>query len=65
MKKYEEYIFKINSSQCQCGKRKTPKMSFCPNCFYRLPQEMKSKIHKHPWKEFCDTYDAAVEYLNK
>lgn len=64
MKKVRDYLFDLNRSQCQCGKRKKPKTSFCPHCFYRLPQQIKKDLNTRLLDGYCEIYDAAVEFLN-
>lgn len=59
------YVEQLLSNVCQCGKRKKPHMSFCPNCFFRLPEEKRDDLYKQWLHGYEESYDAAVEYLNK
>lgn len=58
---YSEYM----GCLCQCGKSKKARMSFCPNCFFRLPDKLRKNLYKTFGRGYEEAYDAAVEYLNK
>ena len=31
---------------CWCGKRKTAKESFCPECYHKLPRDLQRGLYK-------------------
>lgn len=64
MAKVQDYLFDLNSSQCQCGKRKKPKKSLCPNCYFRLPPGMRDDLYKRLMDGYMEAYDAAVAFLD-
>jgi hypothetical protein len=65
MKNEKELLDELSSSKCQCGKKKSPRNTFCPNCYYRLPLDMRKNIYKDIWHGYAECYMEAVEYLNK
>ena len=65
MKNWMEYFYDLQGKECQCGKPKQPKKSFCPSCYKKLPLNLQSDIYKRIGEGYQEAFDASVEYLNK
>ena len=65
MKKWIKYFNELQGSQCQCGKNKNPKKSFCRSCYFKLPYNMQSDLYKRIGDGYKAAFDQAVTFLNK
>jgi len=60
-----KYLDALMSSRCSCGKKKTPKKSFCLACFLMLPQDLKNDLYSRLGDGYEQAYDAAEKYLEE
>lgn len=65
MKGRKSYIIMLKGKDCQCGKKKSPKVPFCHNCYYKLPDLLRSNLYGSRMSGREAGYSAAVGYLNK
>jgi hypothetical protein len=51
------------SEECQCGKWKQKRYSFCFNCWAKLPDELKGDLHFTDWGTYGAGYERAIKWL--
>jgi hypothetical protein len=58
------YLDELKSDECQCGKKKRPRNSFCYACYSSLPKDMQRDLYLMMDGGYEQAYDAAVHHLN-
>lgn len=58
-----EHIDELMGNQCQCGRSKQPRMTFCRRCYFRLPQAMRHALYQPVGGGYAQAYQAASDYL--
>lgn len=58
------YVKEFLSDECQCGRPKRPRHSFCFKCYKRLPVDMQKDLWQRFGFGYESAYDAAYKYLN-
>lgn len=54
----------LMSETCaNCKGRKYKKMSFCSNCYYKLPESTRKALYTAMSDGYAEIYDEAVELL--
>lgn len=61
----QKYLESFKCGVCFCGKKKLPRRSFCPKCFYQIPPDMKTALYKPFGQGYEQAYERALTYLNK
>lgn len=56
---------KLMSHTCQCGMAKEARNSFCRNCYYHLPREMRKQLYRAIGDGYAKAYDDAVAHLDQ
>jgi len=62
-KDFRFYASELKSDECQCGRTKKPKMSFCYICYKSLPADMQKALYQRIGDGYEEAYDEAVVYL--
>jgi len=58
------YLKELSSNECQCGRHKSPRNSFCFHCYSDLPNHIQKELWQMLGDGYEEAYDAAVHYLN-
>jgi hypothetical protein len=58
------YIDELMSEECQCGRPKKPRHSFCWQCYSSLPKTMQQALYQHIMEGYEEAYDEAIRWLN-
>jgi hypothetical protein len=58
-----EILDELQGKKCRCGHRKVAGQTFCRDCFYALPQQMRDDLYKRMGQGYEEAYQAAVDYL--
>ena len=56
-------VHELATVQCRCARPKQPRMSFCRNCYYALPPEMRQALYLRVGKGYEAAYVAAANIL--
>jgi hypothetical protein len=59
------YISELMSEQCQCGRHKKIRFSFCWPCYNTLPGYLQSGLYQDMGKGYEEAYEEAVEWLGE
>ena len=57
-------LVELLAKKCRCGREKQARNTFCNNCYYKLPSEIKKALYKRFGDGYEQAYDAAVQFLN-
>jgi predicted amidophosphoribosyltransferase len=56
----------LGESVCAaCQSAKKPKQSFCPRCYYTLPEEMRTALYRRFGSGYESAYDDAKDWLRQ
>lgn len=58
------YADELASKECICGNYKTSNFSFCPSCYYLLPDHLKSPLYRKMGDGYEEAYEEAVAALD-
>jgi hypothetical protein len=58
------YIKELMSDECQCGRLKQHRRSFCYKCYTSLPKHMQRDLYQRMGDGYEEAYDEAVHWLN-
>lgn len=58
-------VRELRGKLCRCGCYKTKGQTFCDECYYRLPEELRQGLYKSLSMGYLEAYKAAVEYLKQ
>lgn len=56
-------VAELKGTQCRCGKRKRARQTFCSDCYYRLPRNLRGALYQLVGQGYEAAYQAAVDYL--
>ena len=65
MKSWTFYASELESEICQCNKLKGKGKAFCPNCYYKLPINLRDGLFKRFGKNYIEEYEKAHDFLNQ
>ncbi|MDQ4121696.1 MAG: hypothetical protein M3209_09650 [Acidobacteriota bacterium] len=51
------------SEKCRCGEHKTTRQSFCRDCYFKLPQELKQRLYRDFGAGYEEAYRDALSFL--
>lgn len=57
------YLKELAGRECQCGKAKKPRMSFCYLCYKTLPGHMQKELYQRVGNGYEEAYDEALQHL--
>ena len=57
------YLNQFLSDECQCGRSKRPRHSFCFKCYKQLPDDMQKALWRRFHCGYEEAYEEAVKYL--
>ena len=60
-----EAIEILKNNQCRCGEGKLPRMAFCRDCFYKLPNAIRKALYARVGFGFEQAYDLAARTLDE
>lgn len=55
--------FGLFSAECECGRAKQPRQSFCRTCFYHLPKLLRARLYKRVGEGYEEAYAEARAIL--
>ena len=58
------YMDELMSNECQCGRHKKPRFSFCYQCYKSLLWAMQQDLYAGIGGGYEEAYDKAVKFLN-
>jgi hypothetical protein len=56
-------LAQLRRTNCACTNRKRPGKAFCPDCYHRLPQDMRAQLYQAIGEGYEAAYVAAVQQL--
>lgn len=59
------YLSNLKGDECLCGRYKQPKYSFCHNCYYQLPLDMRMALFRPFAEGYIEAFEAAVGHLRE
>lgn len=59
----QDYLDELYGRQCFCGSRKKSSQTFCSNCYFRLPNDMRKALYRRFGHGYESAVDRAKEYL--
>ena len=54
------YLDVLQSDQCQCERKKKPRMALCYKCYSKLPPDLQRGLWKRLRAGFEEAYEEAV-----
>lgn len=57
------YLDELKSEECQCGKSKRSKMTFCYLCYSKLPKHIQRDLYKRIGNGYEEAREEAATYL--
>ncbi len=58
------YAKELDSEECQCGRTKKSRMSFCYSCYRSLPRDIQRALYARIGKGYEEAYEEAVDCLS-
>lgn len=58
-------IKELAGDKCRCGKAKKPQRTFCRQCYFILPQAMRTRLYDRVGEGYELAYRNAVEHLDQ
>jgi len=58
------YYDELMGEECQCGRPKRKRRSFCYKCYSSLPHHMQRDLYQLIGQGYEEAYDEAVRWLN-
>lgn len=63
-KDFRFYAKELKSEECQCGRQKKSRMSFCYSCYKSLPVNIQKRLYYPLGNGYEEAYEEAVQWLN-
>ncbi len=60
---FEFYAKELDSEECQCGRTKKSRMSFCYTCYKSLPRDIQRALYALIGSGYEEAYEEAVACL--
>ena len=59
----EELILELRGAKCRCGKKKTPRQTFCGGCYFALNRPLRQSLYRLVGEGYEEAYEEAVKVL--
>ena len=56
-------IVELAGTRCRCGRPKLPKQTFCRQCFFKLPRELRRAVYARVGNGYEIAYVRSVRFL--
>ena len=59
------WLTALMSNECQCGRAKKPRKSFCYACYKSLPSDFQQDLYSRFGGGYEKAYEKAIQYLEE
>lgn len=56
-------FFELSGRKCRCGDPKQARQTFCVNCYYKLPSEVRVALYRRFGNGYEEAYAMAIDHL--